>query len=78
MSTSLTAEKHANYLVGFARDLFEEFSGFKIVPFFERMRNVVTEEIDAIVRTTELWPDILEAAREMKLEGNLPITRVEL
>lgn len=72
----LTPEQNSNYLIGLARDLYDEFSGFDTRAFHERMQSVVNGEVGLIKHTTEIWPALLEATSRIKTRGQLPVRKV--
>lgn len=76
MSEPLTPEQHSNYLIGFARDLFEQYSGFSLSDFYEHMKHTVSDEVEMIIRTMEVWPTILEATEKIKRKGRLPMRKI--
>jgi hypothetical protein len=68
----LTPEQNSNLMIGFARDLYNEFSGFSTDEFHLRMQRTIDDEVTLIQDTVKVWPELLQATSEIKKEGKLP------
>ncbi len=70
-------DRDARYFAGFASDLYQAFSGFDVAAFQTAMQDTVDTEVRTIQNTMALWPAVLDAVREIKLNGGLPMRRVK-
>lgn len=75
-SDPLSPEQKSNYLIGFARDVYDEYEGFDVAAFQRKMQRTIDDEMKAIVSTMTVWPDVLEAASELKQSENIPLRKI--
>ena len=72
----LTPEEKSNYLIGFARDIYEEYEKFDADSFYHKISRILNAEVKTIVETMDLWPTILRTVEEFKRQGKLPLKEV--